>query len=66
MPGNFRNAAPIPLDWLPDQALGVATFLQEVIDSIWLVHGDAMDQIVAQRRRPASHLGLDHGEQRHA
>lgn len=46
-----RYAAPIPLDWSPDDALVVETFLQEILDTIWRVHGDGMDRLLQERRQ---------------
>ena len=39
----LRNVAPIPLDWTANEALALVDFLQEVISSVYLVHGDAID-----------------------
>ena len=43
---------PIPLTWNAEQALTVAEFLQEAVDTIWYVHGDAMELLLAERRGP--------------
>lgn len=45
----LRNAAVIPSDWTSDEALLVASFLQEIIDAIWIVHGDGMDRLLSIR-----------------
>ena len=54
----LRNTAPIPLDWNPGDALLVADFLQEIIDTIWIVHGDSMDRILHARKHAQCQLDL--------
>ena len=38
----------IPTDWTAEEALGVSSFLETIIRSIWQVHGEKMN---AQRER---------------
>ena len=49
MKHRLYDAAPIPLTWSADEASAVIEFLQEVIASIWLVHGDAIDELMLCR-----------------
>ncbi len=41
----LRNAAVIPSHWSADDAVLVTSFLQEIIDAIWLVHGEGMSLV---------------------
>ena len=58
MHDRLRNTAPIPLDWSPDEAVAVTNFLQEVIDSIWLVYGDDIERALVARREAQCELAL--------
>ncbi len=58
MHDRLRNTAPIPLDWTADEAVAVATFLQEVLDSVWHVYGDAIEQRQLARREAQYELAI--------
>jgi hypothetical protein len=39
---NHRNVLLIPSNWTAPEALAVASFLEDVLHSVYLVHGDAI------------------------
>lgn len=45
------NRPPIPTTWTGDQALDIVDFLEQLIHSIWWVHGNEMTR-AAQRLPP--------------
>lgn len=47
---------PIPPTWNGEQALDVARFLEELVDTIWHVHGESMARVLQRRDLPPPEL----------
>ena len=37
--------------WSPEQALAVVSFLDAIASAIWQLHGDAMNELIAEQGR---------------